>query len=96
MEATLLQLLPNLGLAGFAMFILWKQFESSQKRSKEKDEEFISYINSKDRSFIDEMAKKDHLFRELEKEVRHSVMKQLADNTNAWNKVLKHFDDRNS
>lgn len=81
MEPSITQLLPNLGIAGFAIWIMWKMYDTSQRRFKEKDQEFIGEINKRDASF-----------RELEKEVRTSIMSQLAENTNAMSRVIDHIN----
>jgi len=61
MENFITQFLPNLGLAGFAIFIMWKQSESSARRFREKDEDMTK----------------------LNEEVRHMMMTQISENTQA-------------
>ena len=33
-------IIANIGVAGFAIWIMWRMYESSQRRFKEKDEDY--------------------------------------------------------
>lgn len=73
------QVLPNLGVAGFALFILWKMYDASQKRLKEKDQEVLAEIDKRDKR--NEESQK--VFNKYAEETQRSMMKHINDNTNA-------------
>lgn len=81
MEVNVVQTLQNLGVAGFAIFILYKMFLSYQARSKEKDTELIQEIDKRDKR-NDESQK---VFHEYAKSTQESMTKHINDNTRALN-----------
>ena len=69
MENALLQPVIQLGVAGFAILVMWWMYQSSSSRL--------------------DKAYDDH--KSLEREVRDKIMGQLAQNTNALERVINHL-----
>ncbi|KKM81322.1 hypothetical protein LCGC14_1331060 [marine sediment metagenome] len=76
-----LTILPNLSIGVIAILAL---VYLSKK--------FLDRLESKDKEFTKELGNREDAFRALEKEVRTTVMQQLADNTHAFKKVINHID----
>lgn len=72
-------LIQTLGVAGVALWILWKMYDSSQKRFKEKDTELINEIDKRDKR-NDAQQK---TFADYTIKLHDSTMKQIAENTKA-------------
>lgn len=82
-----LSALIQLGIAGPALFIMWKMYDANTKErdryhqsSTLEREKFLSQINETHKEF--------GLFQE---KVRTEIMAQLSKNTSAFEKVLDHF-----
>lgn len=74
---SLITALPNLGVGVAAIGAVVMITQSCKKSQTE---------------FLKEMKEENIAFRELEKEVRHSIMNQLQKNTDAFEKVLTHIN----
>lgn len=82
MEMDILDIIKTLGITGFALWIMWKMYEHSSSRFAEKDKQFI-----------EEISRRETGMREIEKEVRTSIMLQLSQNTEAMRKVVEHINN---
>jgi len=80
----------NLGLAGFAMFILWKMAIMFVQREKEKDA-----MHARER---EEWAKrfdvKDEAFRKLESDIRNTFAVNLMENGNIIKQAIIHLSKK--
>ncbi len=72
MEGDLLKAIPEVGIAGFAIYVMWQMQQSHIKREEVKDELFIKQMNER-----------ENAFRDLEREARTSLSKQLNESTQA-------------
>lgn len=82
MDTGLVQPALNLGIAGFAILVMWWMYDSSVSERKANDER---------------LDKKDTQFRELEKEVRTEITAQLVASTSAMaenSKVMERVVDK--
>ena len=87
MEAEIISAIPQLGVAGFAIYILWIT-------SKRKDQEFIDEVRAHR-----ETMNKHHSYVQ---EVHQSTLTQLShasrvieDNVKAYERVIRHLDTHN-
>lgn len=69
--------ITNLGIAGFAIWIMYKMFQSYQSRAKEKDQELIVEIDKRDRR-NDELQR---AFHEFATKTQESMNKHISENT---------------
>lgn len=69
----------NIGVSGVALWILWKMYDSSQKRFKEKDQELIIEIDKRDKR----NDAQQQTFANYTTKIHDSTTKQLAENTKA-------------
>lgn len=76
MEAQLLPVLANLGVAGFAIYIMWRK---DQAAATERD------------SFLEEIKEREMAFRQLEEQIRDKVFSQLAKNTEVLEAAMSRF-----
>lgn len=76
MDASIITALPNLGV-GVASIMALVYISMNCKKSQTE--------------FLKEMKEENNSFRDLEKEVRHSIMSQLQKNTDAFEKVMLHI-----
>lgn len=86
--------LPNFGLAGFAIFIMWRMYESNAAE-RDKHNTSSALEREKHLTLLNEAHKEFGLFQE---KVRTEIMGQLGQvtnqqqkNTSAFEKVLEHF-----
>ena len=74
METSLLPVLANLGVAGFAIYIMWRKDQSAaEERTR----------------FLKEIGERENAFRTLEEQVRNQIFTQLTENTKVLENVLK-------
>lgn len=89
MDATQLPgIAANLGVAGFAMYIMWRMYVASSDRLKEKDEELIREIDKRE----SRNEKQDEAFRSYVREVQEKTMQQLNRNTDVLDRAIKVLD----
>ncbi len=91
MEEAIISAIPQLGIAGAAMFVLYMQYKDGSNRHAEKD-----------KSLLEEVGKHQETFKEHQKymrEVHGSTMTQLnnasrviEDNVKAYERVMKMLD----
>lgn len=91
--------IPNLGIAAFAIFIMWKMYTSSFTRLKEKDQELIVEIDKRDKRNEDQQR----TFIDFTSKIHESNTLQLSKNTEALalntsafhenTKVVKYFSE---
>ena len=87
MDTQLLPLVGNLGVAGFAIYVMWRMSESNNKE-REKHLDNARMEREKFMSEINEAGKTHNLFQE---KVRTEIMEQLNQNTSAFQRVLDHY-----
>lgn len=82
-----LSTIANFGVAGFAIYIMWKMYDSNTRErekhlviSQQEREKFMTQIN--------DVTKEHNL---LQTEVRDKIIDQLNKNTAAFEKVLSKF-----
>lgn len=77
-------ILSNLGLAGFAMFILWKMAIMFVQREKEKD---IAHAIER-KEWAQRMDIREEAVRTLEKDIRNTFSTALTENNVIMEQVL--------
>ena len=87
MPTDLLTPVLNLGVAGFAIYVLWKQGDA-RDQEREKHAEHDRLEREKFMLEINEAVKTHNLF---QKEVRTEIMGQLGKNTTVFERVLDHL-----
>lgn len=82
-------IVTNLGVSGFALWILWMQGKSYLQRMREKDAEHATQIekilsdhDSERREFRLSIDKRDESFRRLEADMRSNLATVLIDSGN--------------
>lgn len=85
MESELISALPQLGVAGFAIYILWLT-------SKRKDADFIEQVNAHHET----MEKHSEYIKEVHQgtitQLNHAS-RVIEDNIKAYERVIKHLDN---
>lgn len=79
--------LPQFGLAGFSIFIMWRMYEA-QSAEREKHNLSSGLEREKHLIMLNDTHKEFGLFQE---KVRTEIMNQLHKNTSAFERVLEHF-----
>lgn len=90
-ESSLLPVLSNLGIGGFAIFIMWKMFDANGKE-REKHTASAQLEREKYLSMATETQKNFNLYQER---VQSDIMSQLDKNTDTLTRVLDHFSKHN-
>lgn len=73
------QYIPQLGTTGFAIWIIWKMYDTSQKILREKDLELIAEIGKRDKRNDDSQ----NIFHEYADKTQATMTKHITDNTKA-------------
>lgn len=81
---SLATILPQLGVGALSLLVLAYQGKLHGDK-----------MEAKDKTFMAALQERETAFRVLEKEVRTSIMTQLAENTYAFKQVLAHFNTHN-
>jgi hypothetical protein len=79
MPTDLIQPATSLGVAGFAIYIMWKMYQASAEERKRNDER----MDAKDAVQRARLDVKDEEFRKLNEQVRTDISAQLAASTSA-------------
>lgn len=79
-----LPIVTNLGIAGFALWVMYKMYLNSSARFKEKDIELIQEIDKRDRR--NERA--EEAFRVYAREVQNKTTEQMIENTKVLSRVM--------
>lgn len=79
MPVDLIQPATSLGVAGFAILIMWWMYSSSAEERKRNDER----MDEKDKAHRERLDKKDEEFKKLNEQVRSDISLQLAASTSA-------------
>jgi hypothetical protein len=89
MEADLFPVLSQLGVAAFAIYVMW-QMSNSNTKERDKHLETSRLEREKFMLAINEATK---AFNEFQEKVRTEIMDQLNKNTSAFQRVLDRFKD---
>jgi hypothetical protein len=89
MDTDILPLIANLGVAGFAIYIMWRMSETNTKE-RQREAEHSRLEREKFLLELNEVAKDFNAFQE---KVRTEIMDQLNKNTSAFQRVLDRFKD---
>lgn len=91
-------LVTNLGVAGFALWILWMAYKLFMQRMKEKDAEHSVErleLAKQQRAEREELMKRldvrDEAFRKLESDIRNTFATNLTENGNIIKQALIHL-----
>lgn len=84
---SLLPVLSNLGIGGFAIYIMWKMFDAN---SKEREKHTISTQLEREK-YISIATDTQRNFNAYQERVQSDIMTQLSKNTDALTRVLDHF-----
>lgn len=87
MDSNLLPVIGNLGVAGFAIWIMWKMFDSN---TKERDRHLVSSQLEREK-YMGIVTETQKNFDVYQQKVQEDVMSQLSKNTDALTRVLDHF-----
>ena len=79
MTSDLIQPATSLGVAGFAILIMWWMYDASAKERARNDER----MDAKDALHRQQSDKKDDEFKKLNEQVRSDISVQLAASTSA-------------
>src|ERR1700742_1135324 len=79
MPADLIQPATSLGVAGFAILVMWWMYQSAAAERARNNER----AEAKDKLHGEQMAKKDDEFKKLNEQVRTDISVQLAASTSA-------------
>jgi hypothetical protein len=93
MPTDLVQPATSLGVAGFAIFVMWWMYQSAAAERQRNDER----MDAKDQAHRERMDKRDEEFRKLNEEVRTDISLQLAASTSALGnnaKIMEHVIDK--
>lgn len=87
MDTSLLPIVGNLGVAGFAIWIMWKMFDSN---TRERDKHLGSSQIEREKymGLITETQKSFDIYQQ---KVQDDILGQLHKNTDALTRVLDHF-----
>lgn len=94
MSAELIQILPNLGVGVVAVLGLIYVIRYGLEKAEQLHTTHVSNLNRLHASYAEQIKEGQTSIREIEKEVRTSVMKQLNDNTEAFKQVLRYMDNK--
>ena len=81
--------ITNLGISGFAIWIMWLMYKSSSTRFKEKDQEFIDEIGKRDKK----LEEKDEAFHLYVNKVQDTILVHLRENQDVMKELMRHFRD---
>lgn len=84
---SLLPVLSNLGIGGFAIYIMWRMFDSN---GKERDRHMLAAQLERDKYLLMSTEAQER-FSVYQERVQNDVMEQLSKNTDALSRVLDHF-----
>ncbi len=91
-------ILTNLGVSGFAIWVLWMAYKLFVQRLKEKDLEHAQERNElaqghlRDReAFLARIDKRDAAFDALNEDVRNSFATTILEATNSMREIARHI-----
>lgn len=87
---SILPVLSNLGIGGFAIYIMWRMFDANQKE-REAHRTSAQLEREKYMSIVTDTHKS---FSTYQEKVQTDVMVQLGRNTDALSRVLDHFSKK--
>lgn len=85
--SSILPLVSNLGIGGFAIFIMWKMFDSNAKER----EKHMAAAEAERERYLSMVTKGHEAFRAYQERVQTDIMMQLSKNTDVLSRVLSHF-----
>lgn len=108
MESVIIQSIPNLGIAGICLYIMYLQHRSHSQRAKEKDDvhyaqlkSFTELIEKKDERHTQDIKEQVNAAREIERDIRHTIIREmsasrevLAENAKLMAKIISFLEKK--
>lgn len=92
MDASLLQVLPNLGVGAIAVLAFAYTTIKNNESRESNTEKFLAQLREMRAEHETAMKEREAAFRELEREVRNKILDQLNKNTSIMERLMTHMD----